>query len=779
MTSRRALASVVVVSLVAAAAACGPGASQPPRVTAAASSSAPPIAAASVAPAPSSTSARPPRRPPVAWPERAPELGIVTPRAGEPTLAAVAEARLVAAGTCEKAAAEQVEAQVKAMRAAVDASFKDWHEAQPQCWEDMREEARRNHSPTVASGGIASLGSGGGGKGAGIGLGSIGTLGHGAGTGTGAGYGAAAPRIAAAAPTVNGRAGAPATATKTSGTNVQVAGVDEPDIVKTDGKYVYIAQNGALRIAEAMQPRIVSVTKLSGTVREMFVEGDRAVVYTSAGGTPRRCTYGYDCAFGGDGTSTKVTVLELGDRAAPRVVREIALSGSLVTARRIGRAVHTVVADGDAPTPRYDSWPLDLDTCGTPEATVRAKFAKLKADNEKILRATKPSFPSMVVGGRERPLCDGLLRTAIKDGTAYTSLVSFDLARDDDAPTTATIQSRPGAVFASGSALYMSVVHKKAGAPRWYSGYPSVDEVSDIHKFRIGAAPKETRYVGSGTVPGHVLNQFAMDEWYGYLRVATTRGRVPSPNVSSDLSVLAEMPGGTLARIGAIEKIAPGEDIRSVRFEGDRGYIVTFKKTDPLFVVDLFYPARPKILGELKIPGFSTYMHRIDPEHLLSIGFDANDHGSFAYFDGVILQLFDVKNPTEPRLLHKEKIGSRGSSSEAATNHLAFNYFASEGLLAVPMTICEGGGDGRNGDKLAFSGLLVYDVDVERGFTKLGGVDHGKAGVSCSTWWSNATSAVKRSVFLDDLVYSIAGDRAKVQRLDHLGADVAELSLLP
>ncbi len=144
---------------------------------------------------------------------------------------------------------------------------------------------------------------------------------------------------------------------------------------------------------------------------------------------------------------------------------------------------------------------------------------------------------------------------------------------------------------------------------------------------------------------------------------------------------------GGLTRVGAIDQIAPGEDIRSVRFDGDRGYVVTFKKTDPLFVMDLFEPRRPKILGELKIPGFSTYIHRIDPEHLLSIGFDANDHGAFAYYDGVILQLFDVKSRIDPKLVHKEKIGTRGSSSEAATDHLAFNYLASEGLLAVPMTI--------------------------------------------------------------------------------------------
>jgi len=194
-------------------------------------------------------------------------------------------------------------------------------------------------------------------------------------------------------------------------------------------------------------------------------------------------------------------------------------------------------------------------------------------------------------------------------------------------------------------------------------------------------------------------------------------------------------------------------------------------------VMDLYDPARPRILGELKIPGYSTYIHRIDPDHLLSIGFDADDKGSFAYFDGVILQLFDVRNPTDPKLIHKEKIGTRGSSSEAATNHLAFNYLGDRGLLAFPMTICEGGGDGRNGNELTFSGLLVYNVSVAEGFKRLGGIDHGTKGANCNTWWSNANSIVKRSIFLDELVYSIAADRAKVQRMGSLGRDVADLPL--
>ena len=708
---------------------------------------------------------------------------------GEPSGTAIGEARLVAT-TCEKASAEQVETRLKEMRAAVDQSFKDWHDGQPDCWRQSREEAESQHQALLDASGYSGLGR----------FAPRPRAYSAAPADVSSALSAAAGRpMPSAAPpsaappksaSTGGGAGSgadkksdsgPVAARSASGTNNQVASVDEADIVKTDGRYVYLAANGALRIVEALKPRMLSVTMLAGNARELFVEGDRAVVFSSTGNSGKRCTYAYDCSFAGDGSATNVIVLDISDRTAPKVIRQIDLSGSLIAARRIGNTVHTVVSDGDAQTPPYGTWPADLEMCGTMEPTVRAKFARLKADNEPKVRKHVSSFPILSEKGNEQPMCNGLLRTAIRDGQAFTSVVSFDL-RDDKTPaTTATLQSRPGAVFASADALYLSVVHQKQNAGgRWYSSsYANVDEASEIHKFKIGENAKDTRYIGSGLVPGHVLNQFAMDEWSGYLRVATTRGRVPDPNVSSAISIMAEGKDGNLVRVGAVEKIAPGEDIRAVRFDDDRGYVVTFKKTDPLFVVDLYQPAHPTVLGELKIPGFSTYIHRIDPDHLLSIGFDANDHGDFAYFDGVILQLFDVKNPTDPRLVHKEKIGSRGSSSEAATDHLAFNYFASEGLLAIPMTICDGGGDGRNGDHLSFSGLLVYDVDLDKGFTRLGGVDHGSAakGADCNTWWSNAQSTVKRSVFLDDLVYSIASDRVKVQRMGHFGDDLADLSL--
>jgi hypothetical protein len=747
---------LAAVAAVVLAASCAPS----PRAPAASPASPRASASAGAVDPAAATAPRARKAPP---PERPPPPRVTTALAGEPSSSALAEARLVTV-TCEKASTAQIDARLREMRAAVAASFDEWHKEQPECWRQDREEYLERKREEASQGAI--------------GYGGITAYGRGSGS-SGAGAIVARPMAAPQAPQKRSSSG-PRAATSASGTNNQVASVDEADIVKTDGKYVYLAANGALRVVEALKPRMVSVTKLPGAARELFVEGDRAVVYTSTGTAPRRCTYGYDCAFAGDGTSTHISVFDITDRAAPKLTRKIDLSGSLMASRRIGNAVHTVVADRDRPGPGYETWPTGLDMCGTPEKTVRARFAKMRADNERRIRAESHGFPTLSENGRDKLLCGGLMQTALRDGDAFTTLVSFDLTDDKAEPTTATMQSRPGAVFASADALYVSVVHRKGGAGgKWYrAAYASSDEVSELHKFHIGEKPKDTRYVGSGLVPGHVLNQFSMDEWYGYLRIATTKGKVPDPKVHSVVSVLTEGPGGNLVRVGAVDNIAPGEDIRAVRFDGDRGYVVTFKKTDPLFVMDLYQPAAPRILGELKIPGFSTYMHRIDADHLLSIGFDADDHGSFAYFDGVILQLFDVKNPTDPRLLHKEKIGSRGSTSEAATNHLAFNYFAERGLLAIPMTICDGGGDGRAG-RLSFSGLLVYDVDVERGFKRLGGVDHGTKGVDCNTWWSHAQSAVKRSVFLDDLVYSIAGDRAKVQSMDRFGVDLADLSLTP
>jgi hypothetical protein len=278
--------------------------------------------------------------------------------------------------------------------------------------------------------------------------------------------------------------------------------------------------------------------------------------------------------------------------------------------------------------------------------------------------------------------------------------------------------------------------------------------------------------------------------------MATTSGRVPDPNVHSTLSVFAEreLPSGetVLEVTGMVDNIAPTEDIRSVRFDADTGFIVTFKKTDPLFVLDLSQPDDPAITGALKVPGFSTYMHLMDDDHLLTMGYDADDQGSFAWFQGVRLQIIDVSDMQSPMLTHKEVIGTRGSTSEATVNHLAFNYFPSRDLLAIPMTICESSGlsgssGGTFGDLMTFSGLLVYRVTTEEGFVALGGVPHRTPETVdsyhgwCNTWWTEGGSQVKRSIFMsdaeDDFVFSVARDLINVSDLDALEAPLASVDL--
>jgi hypothetical protein len=634
--------------------------------------------------------------------------------------------------------------------------------------------------------------------------------------GAGAGGNSAPPPNAPTTPTQS--------ATNASGTNNQVAGVDEADFVKNDGRYIYLAQNGVLRIVDAypgVQAHQLSATVLDGRPLKLFVVGDRALVYLSVSNSrtdqgqspgypaPRDCTYGYDCDFVGDGSSTRLVILDISDRAAPRKLRTIFLSGSLIAARRIGNAVHSVVADNLDLFPELSYYP-DVSLCANGASSdpgsagwvvandahsrAVAAYEQLRDKNRQIilgkdLGAALPRLADDAFGdanlGAGSELCSDIYRASLLDGASFTTLVSVDISATSRVRT-ASILSSPGAVYASEDALYMAVPSERQVCSNWYDGYRDVPQLSTLHKFRISDTIADTRYAGSGIVRGRVLNQFSMDERDQHLRIATTSGHVPDPNVESQVGVFGER-HGHLEQVGEVAHIAPGEDIRSVRFDGERGFVVTFKKTDPLFVLDLAEPTRPQLVGELKIPGFSTYLHMIDPQHILSIGFDADDHGSFAYFNGVLLQIFDVSDPGNPQLAHRYSIGTRGSASEALTNHLAFNYFPPLKMLAVPMTICEGGGDGTFGTDLTFSGLMLLDIDVADGIKEHGRVPHpipdlastpyGAGG--CNQWWSQSSSDVKRSIFMDNWVYSISDQLLQVESIDALGSDVASVDLSP
>jgi uncharacterized secreted protein with C-terminal beta-propeller domain len=607
-------------------------------------------------------------------------------------------------------------------------------------------------------------------------------------TGAGATSGAAQPAPAAASPS------------SVSETNNQVAGVDEADLVKTDGTYLYLAQGTELRIVKAWPAADTALAvriNLGGTAKKLFVLGDRALVYVSVprstatnaniawmGAQSSDCTYGYSCDFSGDGTATKIVIFDVTDRTAPTVLRTIDMPGSLIAARRIGPTVHTVVSIGDLKVPELESYSgshcggaLTGDALAAELATIEAIRAR---NNAKIDAA---QFDIGVIAREGDAVlgqfdCSDFYRETQADGAGITTVLSLDLT-SSAMPTMANVLSRAGSVYASSSSLYMAVPHRRTDGYGWYASVAE-DEASTVHRFQIDSDPTKTNYLASGIVPGHVLNQFAMDEYGEVLRIATSQGQVPDPNVESVLSVL-KREGGALKTVGQLGGIAPTEDIRSVRFQGDRGYVVTFKKTDPLFVLDLADPTRPAITGELKIPGFSTYLHPLDASHLLALGYEADDQGTFAFFNGIQLQIFDVTKPTEPTLLHKQVYGTRGSSSSALTDHLGFTFLPTRELLTLPMSICDGGGNGSFGT-LSFSGVVAIKVSLADGFTELGRLEEPYPasqaasgfvyGGACSDWWTDSNSVVRRTVVMDEFLYAVSDHRVRVQNLTALGTDV-------
>jgi uncharacterized secreted protein with C-terminal beta-propeller domain len=597
----------------------------------------------------------------------------------------------------------------------------------------------------------------------------------------------------------SGAAGASG-ATEYSTTNTQVASVDEADYIKNDSNTIFVLSTDGLHVVDAWpaaQTHETAHLTLTGEPRRMYLLDNRLVVYTrvqatsTSGGagssnpSGQGCTYGYGCRFSSEGGHTLAVVFDVTNPASPAELVRYEMSGGYVDSRRIGSVVYSVVHDtGATQIPG-----LDYTLQATSYDDLQTKFNQRVADNNAKIDNTSDGYflpwSNMTKPGGTATLasdCQHALMAQNAQGASFVSLNAFDLTKLES-PTRTVLGSSPGYVYSSATALYMAVDRTyeqdyASGSYYYYSSYQPTD--SFVHKFTLNGT--DTSYVGSAALPGHILNQFAMDENNGVLRVASTKGWVPDSSVASFLTTFGEQ-SGKLTQLGQIGGIAPQEDIRSVRFDGNRGFVVTFKKTDPLFVFDLTDPANPKKLGELQIPGFSTYMQPLDTNHMLAIGFTADDEGSFAWFNGIQIQIFDVTDLANPKLAWKTVIGTRGSNSEALTNHLAFNYFAPKKMLALPITVCEGGGNGVYAQNLTFAGLMVFDVSLDTGIS-----EHGRlpfldpstvsASANCDEFWTDSKSLVKRSIFMDDWVYGFSDAQLRVAALSNMSSVLQTVPLV-
>lgn len=240
-----------------------------------------------------------------------------------------------------------------------------------------------------------------------------------------------------------------------------------------------------------------------------------------------------------------------------------------------------------------------------------------------------------------------------------------------------------------------------------------------------------------GTVPGTIVNQFSMDEYDGNFRIATTKNNV------SGVYILSE----SMHRLGSVNNIARGEQIKSVRFEGNRGYIVTFRNTDPLFVVDLSKARAPKILGELKITGYSTYLHPYDENHVIGFGYSGNSWGTNGRLKVALFDITDVNNPKQKFVEEIED-----NSSDLLDNHKALLFSKDKNLIAFPV-----GSWFKKSNNYNDVGM-VYTINLDEGFSLRGKIEHD--------------TDIKRMIFMDDVLYGISSGSVSAHNIN----DITELN---
>jgi len=396
-------------------------------------------------------------------------------------------------------------------------------------------------------------------------------------------------------------------------------------------------------------------------------------------------------------------------------------------------------------------------------------------------------LPVLQISSRHKSVY--LLQMLLKQHGSYPegfiTLISFSMETED---------MKKEVVVGSGSNVYASKENLYIAQTKYpyyyYMENNNTEEKTVIHKFKLDKGNIE--YLANGEVKGYILNQFSMDEFDNHFRIATTRGELfggwvmplssgaedTEPKSENNIYVLDE----NLDLVGSLEGLAPGEKIYSVRFMNEKAYVVTFKKIDPLFVIDLSNPENPNVLGKLKIPGYSDYLHPIDDTHLIGIGKEAVDAETdlveqrnldFAWYQGVKIAIFDVSDVENPIELYKVVIGDRGTDSPVLYNHKAFLYDKEKELLVIPILLAEYDQKPQysweQGD-YKYQGAYVYGVNLDDGFELRGRITHfdevqDPLKIDYGFW---GEESIKRSLYLGGYLYTVSDKMIKVNELSNL-----------
>ena len=521
-----------------------------------------------------------------------------------------------------------------------------------------------------------------------------------------------------------------------SQTNIQVEGVDEADLVKSDGEYIYMASEKSVLIVKAFPPEeaeVVARLDSEDYVGNLFINGDKLVVFYSSAGD----AYYYERLVGSNDETTEIKIFDVSDRSNPSLDRTISVDGSYFNSRMIGDYVYVIIRE----------------------------YAYLDQEGEVSLPAIRTE-----AGEEEIEASNIYYPNSTDDSHAFTNVIAINVQDPDEEATHETY------LLGYACTIYVSQEHIYITSPHWAEDKGEYFQGTTVHKIRIEG--EEITYLSDGFVPGHVLNQFSMDEYGGNFRIATTVGRASRTSSQSVSNVYVLGPEMDL--IGSVEGLAPGEEIYSARFMGQRCYLVTFRKIDPLFVIDLSDPQKPEVLGKLKIPGYSDYLHPYDDTHLIGIGKEtvAAEEGDFAWYQGVKISLFDVSDVSNPREMAKFEIGDRGTDSPVLRDHKAFLFSRERNLLVIPVLEAEIDPDNYAGQvpahahgEYVYQGAYVFDISLSEGIDLRGRITHMDDGwdLTRSGYLFESTLSVERSLYIDDVLYTLSRGMIKMNDLADLG----------
>jgi inhibitor of cysteine peptidase len=514
-----------------------------------------------------------------------------------------------------------------------------------------------------------------------------------------------------------------------SETNNQVQGVDEGDIVKTDGTYIYQVMNQKLVISKAVPAddmKVVSSIPFDHDIqpRHLFMGKDKIVVIGESWSHEGMEAKEKIMPRPMNGSST-VMIYDISNKDKPALLRTVEVEGHYITSRKINDTLYFV-------SNLYpDYWLADKN----PKMDLRPRVKdSLEGEGAKPIPVDSINyFPQAI-----QPNFTMISALAIEDPKADLNVKSY---------------------LGSGNSIYMSQENLYIAVEKFGDSEGLDASSTEVYKFAVDDS--KITYKASGKVPGRVLNQFSMDEHEGYFRIATTDGEVwndkkPSSNALYILD-------GNMEKSGEVSNLARGERIYSVRFMGDKAYIVTFKQVDPLFVIDTADPENPEVLGELKIPGFSTYLHPIDENHLIGFGFDTKimDDGGKSFNkepriirNGMKISLFDITDFNQPKESDTEIIGGSGTHSYLLDDHKALFHEPSRHLYGFPISVYHDKKGSEYEQVFDYQGALLYEITPEKGIelkAKLAEDDAGQKEIY-ETWENN----IQRLLYIDDYVYTLS-----------------------